>query len=185
MLIGVSFLLYPPVKIESTEQTNIKAHETSLLNIWDLRKDLQYYFPDKKNGIEKMEGWTLTQWAEQFGYKEYKGLKKYNEDHLKEYIYEKYLPVETALMKISETEYDTENYDCKNFTMDLKKELEKSGISSISITGFPDEKNKTGHRWLAIEFEPISGEILKTNDYNWEFPKQQLTKNFLVNDLIR
>ena len=165
-----------PKQLEQLEQLE---HSTILTNVWNLRPDLQRLFPDKVNGINEMEDWTLTQWAEQHGHKEYRQLRRYNEEKEKDYIYQKYLPIERALNKIAERKYIIHKYDCKHFTMDLKAELEKSNISSISITGLPDEGN--GHRWIAIEFEPISGEIIKTNKLNTKFPHQQLTKNFLNN----
>ena len=166
-------------KLEEIKQKQEIEHPTALINIWERRSDLQRLFPDKINGIDEMEDWTLTQWAEQHGYKEYKQLRHYNKEKEKDYIYQKYLPIERALNKIAERKYTIDKYDCKHFTADLKAELKKSNISSISITGLPDEGN--GHRWIAIEFEPISGRIIKTNEYNTEFPHQQLTENYINN----
>jgi hypothetical protein len=189
-LISILILIITPLMLSTTltnsqtpEQREIKQkqetkHPTALTNIWKKRSDLQRLFPDKINGIDEMEDWTLTQWAEQHGHKEYRQLRQYNEEKEKDYIYQKYLPIERALNKIAEREYTMYEYDCKHFTMDLKAELEKSNISSISITGLRRDK-ENGHRWIAIEFEPTSGRIVETNKHNTKYPHQQLTKNYL------
>lgn len=169
--------LQTPKQIEIRQIQKIE-HPTALMNIWEKRYDLQRLFPDKINGIDEMKDWTLTQWAEQHGHNEYGQLRQYNEEKEKDYIYRKYLPIERALNKIAEREYTMYEYDCKHFTMDLKAELEKSNISSISITGLPDDEGN-GHRWIAIEFEPITGRVVEINKYNTEYPHQQLTTNYL------
>ena len=165
-------------KLEEIKQKQEIEHPTALINIWERRSDLQRLFPDKINGIDKMKNWTLTQWAKQHGYKEYKQLRHYNKEKEKDYIYQKYLPIERALNKIAERKYITGEYDCKHFSNDLKIELEKSNISSTTITGFPDKKGD-GHRWIAIEFEATTGRIVATDRFNHEFPRQKLTKNYL------
>lgn len=92
-------------------------------------------------------------------------------------IYYKYLPLETALKKIAAKKYITYKHDCRHFSLELKAELEKQNISSIMISGF--NETQYGHRWLAVEFEPISGRFIKTNELNNRFPEQSLTKNYL------
>ena len=175
-IIIIILLLLITLQFIPEQNTKRIEHDKVLTNIWEIRGDLQFYFPNKINGINEMEGWTLTQWAEEIGWKEYKLLKRYNEQTEKEYIYEKYLPIEKALNKIASQEYIIDKYDCKHFTTDLKNELENIGISSIAITGFSETN---GHRWIAIEFEPITGNFINPNSYNNKYPEQQLTKNFL------
>lgn len=163
-------------QLQHTEQSQIQEHRTALTKVWEKRKDLQRLFPNKINGQHEMKDWTLTQWAEEFGWKEYHSLKKYNEQAEKDYIYNKYLPLERAINKIASREYILDEYDCKHFSLDLKAELEKENISSTMITGF---NNIKGHRWLAIEIDPIFGEFIGINKFNNEFPYQLLTKNYL------
>ncbi|MCK5117875.1 MAG: hypothetical protein KAR44_14870 [Candidatus Aegiribacteria sp.] len=157
IIILIIILFFPLFQQEERAQ-----YDSALVKVWNLREDIRHYFPDGKNGIGEMQGWTLEQWAAEFGWKEYKSLKKYNKQAQKEYIYEKYLPIEKALNNVSSREY-TDEYNCVNFSIDLKEELKKEGISSVMITG-----NSTlgYHRWIAIEFEPITGDILKSDNYN-------------------
>lgn len=81
------------------------------------------------------------------------------------YIYDKYKGIDKILKNIASQEYirDGDNkYNCVDFSEDLKQELEKNGISSIIITGKVPEGY---HNWVAIEIEPITGEILKPDKY--------------------
>lgn len=162
------------------EQTRILEEITPtiypdiLTVIWNKREDLQLHFPDGENGIGTMEEWTLAKWAKEIGYKEYHSLLQYNEEAEKEYIYWKYKKLERKVSEVAERIYITDEYDCKHFAVDLQEELKEINISSQTITGFSD---KDGHRWIAIEFEPISGEIIQENRYNLRFPEQTLTKN--------
>ena len=173
------FVVFPLV-LSSTlsqvteQQSQTKIHRTALVQVWELRKDLQFYFPDKKNGVDKMEGWTLLQWAEKIGYKEYTSLKQYNEEAEKEYIYAKYKDIERALNKIASREYVLDEYDCKHFSIDLQNELANAGISSVLVTGFSKTE---GHRWVAIEVEPTTGEITYFNENVYKYPTQMLTSN--------
>jgi len=141
--------------------------KNALQAVYELRSDLRVAFPDGINGIGKMEGWTLTQWAEAFGWKEYKGLKKYNPDCEKEYIYKKYLPLETALQKISMREY-SKDYNCVKFSEDLQTELEEAGIESYMISGRDSRGGR--HRWLAVSFEPITG------DFSGDYKEREIIK---------
>ena len=64
---------------------------------------------------------------------------------------------------MNKNRYIIDEYTCVHFIADLKEELEKNGVSSILLDGF---SNKQGyHRWIAIEIEPITGQILKPNEY--------------------
>ena len=175
----VMLYLAVPLSITPTSQVaerqlQITNHRTALIRVWESRQDLQFYFPDKENGIDKMEGWTLTQWAEEIGWKEYKVLKQYNEEAEKEYIYNKYKDIERALNKIASRKYVVNEYDCKHFSIDLQNELANAGISSVTITGFSEI---SGHRWVAIEVEPTSGRIIYANEHLHKYPKQMLTTN--------
>lgn len=133
------------------------ASANSLLeDVWKKRIDLQKEFPDPKGrGISNE--WTLKDWAEKFGYKEHKELMAYNKD----YVYEKYMPIEKALSRISANDYNHENYHCKHFTKDLQKELDKIGIPTLKVNG---SVAGSGHWWIAIQFEPITGHIIRTQE---------------------
>ena len=113
-----------------------------------------------------MEGWTLTQWAEEFGWKEYRILKRYNVEGEKDYIYEKYLPLERALRNVSSNDYNLDDYNCVNFTKDLQKELNELDIASVKIIGRTPKGIEDGyrHEWIAIQFEPTTGEFIKVSD---------------------
>ena len=167
-----------PIPQENTKQETEQPEEhlTAVTRVWEKREDLQTLFPDKINGTNEMEDWTLTQWAEEFGWKEYRSLRQYNEQTERDYIYNKYLPIERAINKIASRKYVLNEYDCKHFSLDLKIELEKENISSKMITGFG---NTSGHRWLAIEIDPTSGRFVETNEFNNEFPIQSLTEKYL------
>ncbi|NIA09510.1 MAG: hypothetical protein GWP10_07235 [Nitrospiraceae bacterium] len=77
------------------------------------------------------------------------------------YIYQKYKPIENVLQEMSSREY-TENYKCVQFSEDAVKMLAEKGIQASMISG---KKNGKWHRWIAIEFKPQTGEILKPNEY--------------------
>lgn len=77
------------------------------------------------------------------------------------YIYQKYKPIENVLQEISSREY-TEDYKCIQFSEDAVEMLSKKGIQASMISG---KKNGNWHRWIAVEFKPQTGEILKTNEY--------------------
>ena len=167
------------------EATAMKRRHPELVPIddtaWEFKiTDERFWFirykGTKINGTNEMEDWTLTQWAEEFGWKEYRSLRQYNEQTERDYIYNKYLPIERAINKIASRKYVLNEYDCKHFSLDLKIELEKENISSKMITGFG---NTSGHRWLAIEIDPTSGRFVETNEFNNEFPIQSLTKKYL------
>ena len=169
----------PETNIEEEIQTTI--YPNVLTVIWNKRKDLQLRFPDGENGIGTMKEWTLVEWARKIGYKEHPALLQYNEEMEKEYIYWKYRKLERKISEIAERTYTIYEYDCKHFTNDLQNELNKVNISSKAITGLSDE---VGHRWIAIEFEPITGDIVEKNKYNNKFPNQQLTQNYRKQTLI-
>ena len=131
-------------------------HNETLQNIWNSREDLQATFPDGFNG----NGWTLLDWAKEHGWKEETNLKQFNEDYEREYIYQKYLPLERALDKISSKQY-TEEYHCSHFSDDLRTELEVVGIQTLKVNG---DLSGSGHWWVAIQIEPITGEFA-SEDY--------------------
>ena len=146
-----------------------QSSQSSVLNeVWNLRYDLQRLFPDGENGINQMEGWTFQQWAEEFGWKEYKQLKKYNSEAEKDYIYEKYLPLEKALQDISDNHYVREGenkYNCVNFTEDLQVRLNEENIATVMINGTtPNDRIGFCHRWISIQIEPIDGDFVKVSD---------------------
>ena len=172
-----------PEKIKqaiASEEITQTTYPDILTVIWNKRKDLQLHFPNGRNGTGTMKEWTLVEWAREIGHKEHPALLQYNEEMEKEYIYWKYRRLERKISEIAERTYIINEYDCKHFSNDLQDKLEKVNISSTTITGFP-ESNSNGHRWIAIEFEPITGNIVKTNEYNIEYPRQQLTQNYLKN----
>ena len=147
-------------------------YRSPLDEVWEIREDLKYYFPDKKNGIKEMEGWTMEKWAGEFGWQEYKSLKKYNKGAERDYIYEKYLPLERSLTEISSRVYvrdGKDKYNCIDFSEDLQKILKEEGIESVTITG--DTPNGR-HRWIAVEFEPISGKFIDDN-YEADFLREK------------
>ena len=147
-------------------------YKQPLNEIWETREDLQRYFPDRRNGVDKMEGWTMKMWAEEYGWREYSILKKYDEDAEKNYIYEKYLPLERSLAEISSRVYvgSGENkYNCVNFSEDLQEMLKEKGIESLTISG---DTARGRHRWIAVEFEPISGKFIG-NNYEADFLREK------------
>ena len=158
-IIAIGILISPQFPIKSSQPKVLEE-------VWNRRYDLQRLFPDKENGIGEMNGWTLTQWAEEFGWKEYKMLRQYSEEGEKDYIYEKYLPLERTLMDISTNDYDIDNYNCVDFTEDLQKELNELDIASVKIIGrTPNSiENLCRHEWIAIMFEPITGKFITVSD---------------------
>lgn len=155
------------IKLEYQHLTLLpQSDQNELIRIYNLRHDLQRLFPDKKNGINEMKGWTLEQWAEEFGHKEYKSLKKYRIEVSKNYIYEKYLPIELALEEASSYTYEDNKYNCIDFSENLQELLEDINIESSLIVGYgPDY-----HQWLAIWIEPQGGRFI-TIEENYEFEK--------------
>ena len=83
------------------------------------------------------------------------------------YVYQKYQPIESVLREISSREY-TEDYKCIQFSEDAIEMLSEKGIQASAISG---KKNGNNHRWIAVEFETQTGEILKTNEYETLFIK--------------
>ena len=141
-----------------------QSSQSELTKIYNLRYDLQRLFPDEKNGINEMEGWTLEQWAEEFGHKEYKSLKKYNTEARKDYVYEKYLPIEIMLEEASLYIYKDDEYNCIDFSENLQELLKEANIESSLIVG-----HKPGyHQWLAVWIEPQVGRFI-TVEENYEF----------------
>ncbi len=140
--------------------------KSPLQTVWETRVDLQAKFPDGVNGVEEMQGWTLQQWAQTFGWKENRLLKRYNPEAEKEYIYQKYLPLERALRDIADSNiYDRENYNCVNFTEDLQARLDELDIATVMINGkTPHDRPGKCHRWIAVQIESITGEFVKISD---------------------
>jgi len=92
-------------------------------------------------------------------------LRQYSEEGEKDYIYEKYLPLERALQEISDTRYDRQAYNCVDFTEDLQEELNKLNIATVMINGkTPNDRIGKSHRWIAVQFEPITGDFVKVSD---------------------
>ena len=152
VMLVIPFLLFGIVRAETTN--------TVLKNIWDSRSDLQIYFPDGYYHYD----WSLEDWAREYGWKENNHLKQFNEEYEKDYIYEKYLPLERALDEIASKQY-RENYNCVNFTEDLEKILIENDIASIKIIGrMPNQTPPELHEWIAIQFKPQTGEILKVSE---------------------
>lgn len=139
-----------------------------LQNIWNKRIDLQTTFPNGYQG----NGWILEDWAREYGYKEEPHLKQFNEEYEKEYIYQKYLPLERALGEIASRQY-TDEYHCKHFTSDLQSELNEVGIETLKVNG---DVNGQGHWWIAIQIEPLTGEFV-SSDY--EVRRVDATKKFI------
>jgi len=157
LLIGISS------SIGYNVYSNAPRLDVMLDSVWMSRSDLQNAFPDGINGIKDMEGWTLKEWAEEFGCLESKLLKEYNIEADKEYIYRKYIPIENALRRASNNTY-SEEFNCVQFSKQLKEELSNVGIESNLISGRGPGGH--GHMWLGIWFEPITGNIiLINNDY--------------------
>ena len=78
------------------------------------------------------------------------------------YIYIKYKPIESVLWEISSREY-TEDYKCIQFSEDAVEMFKEKGIQASMVSG---RKEGKAHRWIAIEFKPQEGTILKPNEYN-------------------
>lgn len=78
------------------------------------------------------------------------------------YVYIKYKPIDSVLQEMSSREY-TEDYKCIQFSEDAVEMLSEKGIQASMISGKSDRGNN--HRWIAIEFKPQTGQILKTNEY--------------------
>ena len=156
----LAFIFSLSFGIVESKTTNIV-----LKNIWSQRPDLQVVFPDGFNG----NGWTIIDWAIHHGWKENKYLKQFNEDYEKDYIYQKYLPLERALDKIASKQYDVENYNCVDFTKDLQDELEKQNIASLWVTGWtPGGKEENiKHRWIAVQFDSVTGKFVRVSQ-DWE-----------------
>jgi len=77
-----------------------------------------------------------------------------------EYFHEKYIDLELPLIFTSFNEY-TEDYRCLDFSKDLQAELEGQGIMSSIISGYNGEGK---HAWVAVWFEPQTGEIIRVDD---------------------
>lgn len=132
------------------------TNASPLQDIWNKRPDLQTAFPDGYHGV----GWTLSDWAFRYGWEDHAELMGGGSEAEKNYIHQKYLPLEKALREISEREY-TEDYQCNEFSDDLRKELDDIGIQTLKVNGMA---NGGGHWWVAVQFEPITGDFV-VGDY--------------------
>jgi len=67
--------------------------------------------------------------------------------------------------------YNVTEYNCKNYTADLKAIADQLGFNTTIIEGFPTENMtaEPGHRWLRlhVDFEPQSGTF---KDYSKVYP---------------
>ena len=74
--------------------------------------------------------------------------------------------LEKALWLISQREYDYDNYNCVNFSRDLKYELTEIGIKSSIVKGKWNDKE---HYWIVIWIEPVMGKFIEPDEkYNLE-----------------
>ena len=156
LMIHIGFYLTAPPQAEM---------KPPLQTVWETRVDLQAKFPDGVNGVGEMQGWTLQQWAQTFGWKESRLLKRYNPEGEKEYIYRKYLPLERALQKISSHIYGG-GYNCIDFSEDFQEALRNKGIDSILVVG---DTPSGYHEWVGVYFDPMLGNFVKvSSDYRFE-----------------
>ncbi len=165
IFLGVAFV-YLMIHIGFYLTTRPQAEMKSpLQTVWETRVDLQAKFPDGVNGVEEMQGWTLQQWAQTFGWKENRLLKRYNPEAEKEYIYRKYLPLERTLQEISSHIYG-DGYNCIDFSEDFQEALRNKGMESILIIG----NTPSGyHEWVGVYFDPMLGNFVKvSSNYRFE-----------------
>jgi len=144
--------------------------EPDLKAVWNRRTDVRKLFPDGWNGVKRMRGWTLEEWATEFGSMEEPDSLIYYSAFWRERIFKKYLPLERALQKIAKREYvksGKNKYNCVDFSRDLQKLLEEQNIASVQLEGqIPQGR----HRWIAVQFEPITGRIVTIKE-NYQVDK--------------
>lgn len=76
--------------------------------------------------------------------------------------YKKYEKIEKILKETSKRNYDSDKYNCLNFSQDAQKMLKEEGINSnIIILKKPDVL----HAVISIWFDPQSGNFVKENEY--------------------
>ena len=75
--------VYDPKELMKNISDEIRIeNRVRLIEVWQRRPDLKIAFPDGKNGVGHMYGWTLTQWAVAFGYHYEQTLSAYNPKNL-------------------------------------------------------------------------------------------------------
>jgi hypothetical protein len=72
-------------------------------------------------------------------------------------------------------EYRLGVYDCKNFSVELKKELIARGVASEVVVG---KRNGEGHAWVAIWIEPETGKVITPNE-NYKAEKDNAYYSYL------
>ena len=95
-----------------------------------------------------------------------------NAESKKDYIYEKYLPIEEAMKEASLYIYEDNKYTCIDFSENLQELLKEINIESSLIIGH----RPNYHQWLAIWIEPQDGSFV-TIEKNYKF-EQVIEKNY-------
>ncbi|MBC8307412.1 MAG: hypothetical protein H8E55_68065 [Pelagibacterales bacterium] len=95
--------------------------------------------------------------------------------------YTQCIGIVSAMQEISEAhKYETDVYDCSDYSTDLKKALDDIYIDSEIIVGNWDEKTNKAHAWVGIWVEPINGEFVNSWNHYERSPGETKIENGIL-----